>query len=234
MELQALADTSRCVAETSRRLEKVTLLAEFLRRLEPEEIPIAISYLSGNLRQGKIGIGYAVLRDAGPCTSESCNPLTIIETDRLFEEIAAVSGPGSSAKRVRLVRELMSRATSEETGRFIQRLIVGELRQGSLEEIMIEALARAAGIPPEKMRSAACSRAISAGRQDRTREGTAGLERFQIHVLRPFQPMLAQTARDTAEAIDALGTTALEYKMDGIRIQAHKLEDEVRLFSHQP
>lgn len=231
MELQALADTSRCVAETSRRLEKVTLLAEFLRRLEPEEIPIAISYLSGNLRQGKIGIGYAVLRDAGPCTSESCNPLTIIETDRLFEEIAAVSGPGSSAKRVRLVRELMSRATSEEQD-FIQRLIVGELRQGSLEGIMIEALARAAGIPPEKMRSAAMLAGdLPLAGRIALQEGTAGLERFQIHVLRPFQPMLAQTARDTAEAIDALGTTALEYKMDGIRIQAHKLEDEVRLFS---
>ncbi len=231
MDLQDLVETSRKIADTSRRLEKIDLLAGFLRKLGPGEIPIAISYLSGNLRQGKIGIGYAAIRDAGCTAPSSSQPLTLAEVDSIFGQIAAVSGPGSSARRAELIRGMLSRVQPEERD-FLSRLIVGELRQGSLEGIMIEALARAAGVPPEKMRTAAMlSGDLLLAGQAALEKGAAGLEPFEIRVLYPLQPMLAQSAADVADAMESLREAALEYKMDGIRIQAHKLGSEIRVFT---
>jgi len=146
MNLCTLVDTSRRIGETSRRLEKIRLLADFLCRLAPEEIPIAASYLSGNLRQGRIGIGYSVLRESNPSDSECTMPPTLAEVDGAFERIASVTGPGSAGIRLRLIQDLFSRTNREESN-FLSRLIMGELRQGSLEGIMIEALARAAEVP---------------------------------------------------------------------------------------
>lgn len=231
MKLAELAETSKRVAGTSRRREKIELLAGFLRRLAPDEVPVAISYLSGYLRQGKIGIGYASLRNAQPSAPLLPPPLTLSETDSLFQRIETVSGPGSAGGRAALIGEMFSRAGPEERD-FLARLIVGELRQGSLEGIMIEALARAANVSPEKMRTAAmlAGDLTAAGRAALER-GEAGLAEFEIHVLRPFQPMLAQAAAGVADAMTALGEAALEYKMDGIRIQAHKLGAEVRIFT---
>jgi DNA ligase-1 len=212
-------------------MEKIRLLADFLRRLAPEEIPIAVSYLSGNLRQGRIGIGYAVLREANPSESESTMPLTLAEVDGAFERIASVTGPGSAGIRLRLIQDLFSRTNREESN-FLSRLIRGELRQGSLEGIMIEALARAAEVPVDKMRAAAMlSGDLSLAGRVAIEKGIVGLGQFQIRVLHPFKPMLAQTAKDVGDAMDSLGEAALEYKMDGIRIQAHRLGDEVRVFT---
>jgi len=150
MNLRTLVDTSRRIGETSSRLEKIRLLVDFLRSLALEEIPIAVGYLSGNLQQGRIGIGYAVLREANPSASESAMPLTLAEVDGAFERIASVNGPGSDGIRLRLIQDLFSRTNREESN-FLSRLIMGELRQGSLEGIMIEALARAAAVPVDKM-----------------------------------------------------------------------------------
>ena len=231
MDLGTLVDTSRRIAETSRRLEKISLLADLLRKVEPEEIPIAVSYLSGTLRQGKIGIGYAILRDARPSASEAFPPLTLAEVDTAFERIATTTGPGSSGIRQELVRDLLSRANREESN-FLFRLIIGELRQGSLEGIMIEALARAADVPVEKIRAAAMlSGDLSLAGRAALEKGSAGLDQFQIHILHPFQPMLAQTATDVGDALDSLGEAALEYKMDGVRIQAHKAGKDIRIFT---
>ena len=231
MDLSVLVETSRRISGTSRRLEKISLLAGFLRQLAPDEIPIAVSYLSGYLPQGRIGIGYAVLRSTAPAQPQPPEPLTLADTDALFRRIAEITGHGSSAKRAGVIGEMMSRAGPEERD-FLSRLIVGELRQGSLEGIMIEALARAAGVSPDKMRTAAMlSGDLSFAARIALEKGIEGLEQFQVRVLAPFQPMLAQTAADAAEAMTLLGDAALEYKMDGIRIQAHKLGGEVKIFT---
>jgi DNA ligase 1 len=231
MQFRKLVEASQRVAETSRRLEKIRLLSDLLRESAPEDVPIAVSYLSGYLRQGKIGIGYAAIRDAAVSAAAITEPLTLTEVDSAFYRIAASTGIGSSRLRKEQIRELLSRAAQPERD-FLARLIVGELRQGSLEGIMVEALAIAAGIPVEKVRSAAMI-AGDLGLVGRVsiEEGVAGLSRFQIRVLHPFQPMLAQTAEDVAEAMNALGTAALEYKMDGVRIQAHKQGREARIFT---
>lgn len=225
-----LVETSSRIAGTTKRLEKIDLLTSLLRQLSPDETEIAVAYLSGAARQGRIGIGYAALRDAAPSAAEKPT-LEILQVDYALEEIAVVEGSGSERRRRELLTHLLTLATQQEQ-QFLTRLLLGELRQGALEGIMLDALAKASGIPPARIRraamttggAAAIARAVLA-------EGEAGLSRFGIQLFRPVQPMLAQTAEDVNDAIEQLGEAALEYKFDGARVQAHKSGDDVIVYS---
>ncbi|HYO16753.1 MAG TPA: ATP-dependent DNA ligase [Thermoanaerobaculia bacterium] len=233
MRLSDLVATSRRVAETRSRAEKIGALADLLRRLGPEEIDIAVAFLSGHLRQGRIGLGGAAVRNALPGTAAQEPSLPLREVDAAFERIAGVIGTGSTAERARLLSDLLSRATREEQD-FLARLIFGELRQGALAGLMAEALAAAAEVPADEVRRAlmlagelpAVARAVLT-------EGRAGLGCFHLQLFRPLQPMLAQPAGDVSEALGRLGEAALELKLDGARIQVHKAEDDVRVFSRR-
>src|SRR5262249_52033480 len=138
MKLYEIVSASRRITETSRRLEKIAVLADLLRRASPEEAPIAVDYLSGNLRQGKIGVGYAMLRQSMEKDPAPSPTLELAEVDVAFAQIATLTGPGSSSARVRQLEILFERAVAEERD-FLFRLVIGELRQGSLEGIMTEA-----------------------------------------------------------------------------------------------
>src|ERR1700736_1423533 len=128
MLLANVVETSRRIAETTKRLEKVNLLAGLLKQLHGEEIEIGVAFLSSSTRQGRIGIGYATLRDA--ITSAAENPsLELLDIDRALEAIAAVQGPGSEQRRRELLNSMLMRATQEEQ-QFLTRLLLGELRQG--------------------------------------------------------------------------------------------------------
>jgi DNA ligase-1 len=226
----AVVDTSRRVSETSRRLEKIDLLAALLRQLDPEEVEIVVAFLSGYTRQGRIGIGYATLRAAASEVAEA-SALQIHELDRALTELAAVEGVGSEGRRRELLHGLLARATAPEQ-QFLGALLLGEIRQGALEGIMVEALAKASGIASAEVRRAV----MMAGdivRVARTalESGAEGLARYDIQLFRPVQPMLAQTSEDVEEALDELGEAALEYKVDGARVQVHRSGDEVRIFS---
>src|SRR5947209_3042219 len=142
-----IVETSRRIAGTTKRLEKADLLATLLRRLTPEEVEIAVSFLSGATRQGRIGIGYATLRDAlrDPASEAT---LELREVDRILSQIAAVQGAGSEQARRDLLNNLLGRATREEQ-QFLSGLLAGELRQGALEGIMLEGLAKASGVPAD-------------------------------------------------------------------------------------
>ncbi|MFQ5792549.1 MAG: ATP-dependent DNA ligase, partial [Acidobacteriota bacterium] len=144
MRLHDLVATSGRLSRTSRRLDKIGRLSDLLRRLEPPEIPIGVAYLSGTLPQGRIGIGPAALRDGFPRSSAAAPTLTLTEVDETFERMASESGPGSGARRALLLQRLLLRASREEQD-FLARLVLGELRQGSLQGLMVEAVARAAG-----------------------------------------------------------------------------------------
>ena len=222
MLLSHLVEASLRVASTSKRLEKIDVLARLLAEARGEEIEIGAAWLSGRTRQGKIGIGYSAVQEASaePAPSQ----LGVIEVDRAFSQIA----DAAARDRIALLQNLFSRATAEEQ-RFLSTLLVGELRQGALEGIMLEAVARAAKIPLDRVRQAAMvSGDIAAVVRPLIEKGEAD---FEIRLFRPVQPMLAQTADDVEEAIENLGEAALEYKIDGARIQAHKSGDEVRIFS---
>ena len=234
MKLAELVETSRRVAEVSGRLEKIGLIAALLERVPPDEIVIAVAYLSGAIRQQRTGIGWAALQAAMPASPAESATLELSEIDATFDRIARVAaGKGSSGERHRLLRELLDRATQPEQD-FLFRLVTGELRQGAVEGIMLEAVAKAAGMPAEGVRRArmmagdlpSVAKAALTG-------GGAELATFATQLFRPVQPMLAGSAEDASEAIGELGEAALEYKLDGARIQIHKSGDQVAVYSRR-
>jgi DNA ligase-1 len=227
MLLENVVETSRRITETSKRLAKIDLVAALLRQLEPEEVEIATAFLSGGARQGRIGIGYSAIRDASAAPAGQA-VLEILDVDREFSAIAATRGSG---QRIAMLRSLLERSTEAEQ-RFLSGLLVGELRQGALEGIMLEAVAKAAGIPLERVRHAAMVAGdVAQIAHTLLEKGAAGLVEYEVKLFRPVQPMLAQTAEDVAEALDDLGEAALEFKLDGARIQVHKSGEDVMVFS---
>ena len=231
MLLADLVGTSAAVADTSGRLDKIGRLAELLKRLNAQEIPIAVAFLSGATRQGRIGVGYAAIANASAATPAPQSSLTLEDVDRTFSELAAVAGKGSAGERARLLRQLFERATREEQD-FIRRLIAGELRQGALEGVLLEAVARASGIPAARIRRAAMMAGdLGPVAHAALAEGDRGLDAFSVQLMQPVQPMLAESGESVQAALGELGEASLEYKLDGARIQAHKQDDEVRLFS---
>jgi DNA ligase 1 len=230
MTFAELVEVSRRVTETSRRTEKTERLAGLLRRLSPEEIEPAVAFLAGAARQGRIGIGSATLRDTmGAPAGQPV--LTILDVDRALEEFAGTTGAGSAQRRRERLRSLFGKATGLEQ-QFLVGLMTGELRQGALEGIMIEALAKAASIRSERVRRAVM---IAGDLPQVARvalgEGEAAFSRYDLQLFRPLQPMLARTAEDASAALTELGEAALEYKFDGARVQAHKSGDDVAVFS---
>ena len=222
MLLNVLVTTSNQVAATSGRLAKITMLADLLKQASPDEIELAIAYLSGTIRQSKIGVGWATLQKAKTHVATSAS-LQLRDVDETLEKIATISGKGSAGEKQRLLGDLFSQATAEEQD-FLFRLLTGELRQGALEGIMVEAVARARDLPARDVRRAV----MLAGDLGAVAKGEIGS--FKIELFRPIKPMLAKTANDVDEAL-AEGATAFEYKLDGIRVQVHKRGDEVRVFS---
>jgi DNA ligase-1 len=231
MRFRDLVATSRAVAETSGRLEKIGHLASLLERLPPDDIEIAAAFLSGSPRQGSIGIGGAVLTSARHAQPADTCRLELRDVDAAFDRIGRAAGAGSSQARAEILGDLFGRATRDEQD-FLARLIVGDLRQGALEGVLVEAVARASGIRADAVRRAAML-AGGLGPVARTAlvDGEPALSRFLVRPFQPVQPMLADSAADVGDALTTLGEAALEYKLDGARIQAHKVNDEVRVYS---
>ena len=231
MLMNELVTVSQRVAGTSKRNEKLALLSEVLRRLDPHEVAIGVSYLSGSVRQGRIGVGWAMLRDAQPDHAADDPSLTLGEVDATLERIGQVRGAGSTRERARLLSELFSRATKDEQD-FLGRLIFGELRQGALEGIMVDAVARAANVPLATVRRAHLMAGdLVAVATAALTAGESALGEFGVQLFRPLQPMLAQSAEDVSDALTQLGRGAFEYKLDGARIQVHKQGADVRVYS---
>jgi DNA ligase-1 len=221
--LNALVVTSNHVAATSGRLAKIKLLADLLKQASPDEIELAIAYMSGTIRQSRVGVGWATLQKAKSHAGTSSR-LQLRDVDATLEQISTTSGKGSSSEKQRLLGDLFSKATSDEQD-FLFRLLTGELRQGALEGIMVEALAKARELPASEVRRAV----MLAGGLGAVAKGD--LKSFAIELFRPVKPMLSKTAADVDEALAELGPASFEYKLDGIRIQVHKKADQVRIYS---
>jgi len=223
--------TSRRVADTPSRNAKIAELAALLRTLAPAEIGIGAAYLSGEPRQGRSGIGYGLLRDARPDLVVGAPSLTIAEVDAALERLSGTTGAGSRSERTRILSALLGRATTEERD-FLGRLMLGELRQGALESLMIDAVAAASSLPASSVRQAAMvAGGIAAVAHAALTEGAGALRRFALELMQPIAPMLAQPANDVAEALGMLGSAAFEWKLDGARVQVHKAADQVRIFT---
>lgn len=230
--LANLVATSQRVASTAGRRNKVQELCTFLKGLPAGEIEIAVDYLSGEIPQGKIGIAYKPLHSAAATEASADPQLTLSELDQSLSALADMRGPGSTALRAQALNALFSCATSAEQ-HFLLRLLVGELRQGALAGVMIEAVAVAANLPAARVRQAAMySDGLGPVARAALLEGESALAAFRLELFKPASPMLADTAADPAQALKELGgEAAFEWKMDGARIQAHKLADEVRIYT---
>jgi len=237
--LYELVTTSAAVARASSRLVKIADLAALLQRVTPPEVDIAAAFLSGEPRQGRIGIGISAIRESKPVTAAPAPVLSLVEVDKVFEQIATTTGSGSAGDRARRLRDLLTRATADEQD-FLVRLLAGELRQGALEGVLIEAMARAGNASPATVRWAVMmAGAVAPVARALIEHGTSGLTRFTVQVFRPVQPMLAYTASDIDEALTNLQQdvanlqqdVALEWKFDGARIQVHKAGEEIKVFS---
>jgi DNA ligase-1 len=229
-----LATLVECVGRvraTSKKTEKVQILADLLRTAGGREAELAALYLTGSLPQGRIGIGWRTLQAAAGGGPPEGEPLTLLDVDRMCDAVGGEKGPGSADRRMQALRALFARAREAERA-FLFELFVGEVRQGALEGVLHDAIARAAGLPPADVRQAAMySGTIGAVARAALEEGAAGLGRFSLRLLSPVAPMLASTADDTEAAIERLGEAAFEYKLDGARLQVHRAGDEVRVFT---
>jgi DNA ligase-1 len=231
VKLATVVEASARAAATGSRLGKRDAIAACLRAAEPDEIDIAVTYLSGETRQNKLGIGYAAVSALRGESAATEATLTIADVDGELARIAATSGKGSAAERAARLRALFNRATHDEQD-FLVRLLIGELRQGALEGVMIDAIAAAAALPVATVRRAAMLAGdLGVVARAALVEGAAGLERYTIDLNRPIQPMLAQSAVDVSEALEQLGTASFEWKVDGARVQVHKDGDAVRVFT---
>jgi len=248
MLLHRVVTTSAAVSGSAGRLAKVAEIAGLLREVPAAEIPIAVAFLSGELTQRQIGVGYAAIVDLlGPPSARPNLPsgpapavpeLTLAQADAAFGAIGALTGPGSQAERRQLLGQLLARATEDER-QFMVRLLAGDLRQGALSGVMSEAIASAAGVPAAAVRRAhqvggsltqAAVAALSAPADDPAAAERALLA-VMLQVGRPLQPMLAATAPTLEAALERISPAAVEWKIDGIRIQVHRAGDEVRVFT---
>jgi DNA ligase-1 len=222
--------TSSSLAETSSRSAKVAILADLLSRLELSEVGIAVGFLVGVPRQGRVGIGYSSIYSI-ECPPAAEPSLTVGDVDRAISEIQRTTGTGSAARRKAILVALLERATAQEAD-FLRRLFTGELRQGALAGVMVDAIAKAAGVSAHLARRAF----MLSGDITRTAEialtgGEDGLRGVGFELFQPILPMLASTAANVPEAVGSFERSSVEWKLDGIRIQIHRRDDEVRIYT---
>ncbi len=231
MLLKDLVEISRNVGLTPKRKEKVSFLARLLQQANGKEIALAARYLSGQLTQGRLGVGWAILQEALKDLSDQHRPLGLVEIDRFFEEVSREKGTGSLERKLILLRNLFS-STRQDEREFLISLIMGEIRQGALEGLVLEAISRASSLPLDLLRqSLMFSGDIGEVGRVALEEGIAGLSRFQPQLFHPISPMLANSADGEADALARLGESGLEYKIDGARIQIHKEGERVQIFT---
>jgi DNA ligase-1 len=231
MLLSELVQTSTRVADTPARLEKLRLLSDFIRQLDGASARIGVAYLCGELPQGKLGVGAAQLSRLRGSGVAQLPTLELIETDAVLDSVRHENGSGSVERRGTLLGRLFQRATQPEQ-EFLVHLLLGDLRQGALEGVLVDAVARAFEAPIAAVRRAAMLEGdLPRVAEALVREGTGALHRFELQLFRPIQPMLADSATDVDDVLGRLGQAAVEYKMDGARVQVHKEDDRVEVYS---
>ncbi|MGH7605258.1 MAG: ATP-dependent DNA ligase [Gemmatimonadaceae bacterium] len=232
MKFDDLVSTSAAVAATSGRLEKIARLADLFTRLSADEIPIAVGFLIGWPRQGKLGVGWAAVSKAREHAPATTATLELREIDAVFDKLSSTRGRNSTAERARQLEQLFTRATADEQ-RFLSGLIVGEIRQGALEGVLVEAIAKAASVPADRVRRAAMLTGdlgvVATAALGDNRE--TALADYQLQLFRPVQPMLADSANSVADAIAGGEPVIIEWKIDGARIQVHRQDDRVAVYT---
>ena len=223
----SVVEAAQQVTNTAKRSEKTALLAQLLRQAAPEEAAVVVGLLVGEPRQGRLGVGWATLRDVRVPAAASPS-VSIGELDAALDTLAATTGGGSQRDREQQLVRLMGRLTIDEQSHLV-RLFGGEMRQGANSGIVSDAVAKAAGVPAADLRRAA----MLLG--DLGTAAALALAGESLEVgLQPLvgvQPMLAGSAASVAEALQLTGPASVEWKLDGARVQVHRRGDDLRVFT---
>jgi DNA ligase-1 len=224
-----LAAATEDVRSLPGRKAKIERLALALQGLAPDERAAGAGYLAGAPRQRVLGVGWASMKAAPPPADSPS--LTVAEVDAAFEALSTLSGAGSVAARRAALSALLSRATVSEQA-FLRALVLGDLRQGALAAIVGDAVASAASVPVAVVRRALMLRGdLGAVAEAALSGGSDALAAFRLEVGRPIAPMLASTAADVDAALEKTGPAAVEWKLDGARIQVHRSGAAVGIFT---
>jgi DNA ligase-1 len=236
-----LAKLCRGLESTTKRNEKTKLIGEFLKHVNPDEIALATLFLSGKAFPESdprvLEVSYATISEAGQTSGQerlTAGPLTIGEVFETLARLADTTGPSSRMRRLGLIQTLLTRATSLEA-EFLTRMMLGEMRIGVVEGVLLDAISKASGIGKEIVRRASM---LHGDLGDVARlaltQGPGGLESIGLRLFIPVKPMLAQTAENIQEVLaEHDDGTAFEYKFDGARIQIHRKNEKVRIFSRR-
>ncbi len=236
-----LARLCRELEATAKRNQKIAMIAEFLKRVCPKEVGETALFLSGKAFPESdprvLEVSYATISEAGRNTGQAqltVGPLTIRDVRETFEKIAEAAGPSSRMRKLGLLQALLTRGSPVEA-EFLTRMMLGEMRIGVVEGVLLDSIASASGLPRELVRRASmlhgnlgdvAKRAIV--------EGQAGLESIGLKLFMPVKPMLAEMAESIEQALaEHRDGTAFEYKFDGARIQIHRKDEKVRIFSRR-
>ena len=233
LKLLQLVGVSAAVAATRSRNAKRDALAEAIRAMAADERSVGVAYLAGALPQGRIGVGPSALTDSANVPLPPSPNLTLRQVHAAMDRIRAAAGPGSATVRREQLRALFAQCITDER-LFLVRLLVGEVRQGALDGVMVEAIAKAAGASASSVRQAH----MLCGNLPHVADvamaaGEAGLKGIRLRVGTPVQSMLAQTAADIGDAVAGMASVLLDVKMDGARVQVHKEGADVAVFSRQ-
>jgi len=231
MQLSQLVQTWLAVQATRSRLAKRDAVSDLLTNTPVDELPIVVAYLSGDLPQGKIGLGYATVMEVEAIPSQSSS-LSVAQLDETLTQIKETSGKGSKAAKKKLVKSLLDLSTAEDQD-FLTRLLLGNLRQGALAGVMVEAVASAAQVEsPLVRRAAMLTGDLPRVAQQAMSGGADALSEYGLTLFTALQPMLAQTAADVQAGLDKIGErAAIEWKVDGARVQVHRDGDQIKVFT---
>ncbi|MEY9852346.1 DNA ligase-1 [Leifsonia sp. EB41] len=231
MLLDTIVTTLETVAATRSRLAKVDALAGLLGDLQADEIAPTVGFLVGKPRQGRVGVGWRSVGAMMGGDGADAPTLTVLDLDALLGELAALGGEGSVRDRSAALRDFAARATAGEQD-LLARVLLGEMRTGALEGVLLDAIARTADRPAPDVRRAAMLTGDLGATAVLALTGTAEeLAAVGLVVGRPVLPMLAATASSAAAALETTGRASVEYKLDGARIQVHRSGDTVRVFT---
>lgn len=259
MLLAEVVAATEAVAATSSRTAKAEALAGLIQRAGAAEAAVVARLVAGDPRQGRVGVGWATVAqmtsepgaeqpvppnaEQDPAMTEPAGPeprraeagpepgLTVADLDSLLDAVAAASGSGAGGRRAGLIEGFLARAAPAEAG-FLRRLLVGELRQGAGEGIVVEAVARAAGVPAAAVRRGVMlSGDLGAVAEIALTGGRAGLEAVGLKLFRPIRPMLASAAASAEAAVSEMGRASVEWKLDGVRVQVHRRGETVRIWT---
>ena len=237
-----LADIARLLADirgTSSKNDKIAIAAEFLRTIPEDQLEDTARLMIGQplpVKKGSLGIQWNdVAEFVGELDQKNLfsEPLSVKRVAGSFQEIAAVSGAKSRQRKGAVLRGLMLDASSDERDLLIG-TITGDLRAGFSEGLLLEAIAASADIPVHDA-TQMLGTLGDIGETASSLLGKGGKKAdASIKPMNPIRPMLAESAETIGKAMELLGGRgAFEYKLDGIRVQAHKEKGSIRVFSRR-